>query len=243
LHARAICIYLAGKAEEHYISLEKLAGVTSVELDILSKMEVVVLEGLHFHLRLYNPNRAVTTLLQDIRQAITLKQLMLPHHLEQSSSLQQELFTALETATKQRLLELQYTDAEFLYTHSQIAWACIYLAAKDAVIMAPATQQDDNEHKQHNDHTSSSNTSTSSLVVSSARSSIQTWLRQQLIKLNNPQAEQLIHKFDEMEEKFFKPGKECKKKKKEEKKKTDKELILLIIIHFCLFFVLFVVAS
>jgi hypothetical protein len=65
---RVCCIYLASKAEEAFIKLGALCHYTRTREDAVKNLEVPLLEGIKFHLRVYHPYRPLRGLLQTIKQ-------------------------------------------------------------------------------------------------------------------------------------------------------------------------------
>ncbi|CAK4666083.1 hypothetical protein LEN26_015084 [Aphanomyces euteiches] len=116
----ATAIYVAGKVEEQYISVESLVklyeGVVK-ESDVITH-EMIVLEGVRFQLIMYHPFRSLTGFIDDLRAFYKSRGVDIP-----ITTLQ----TLHATATS-CINDLLLTDAPFLYTPAFLALAGLHLA-------------------------------------------------------------------------------------------------------------------
>ncbi|PRD32273.1 UNVERIFIED_CONTAM: Cyclin-H [Trichonephila clavipes] len=113
------CVYLASKVEEFNVSISQFVanvkGDREKATEIILNHELLLMQQLNFDLSVYNPYRPVEGFLIDIKTRYT--ELFDPEH--------------LRPAIEEFLDKIQFTDACFLYSPSQIALAAIaYGAAK-----------------------------------------------------------------------------------------------------------------
>jgi len=106
------CIHLACKSEEAFIKPVQLAEHTQIKLETLVKMEVPLLQGLKFHLRVYHPFRPLAGFLIKLR--------------ELDSEVEVGEFEKEATNFIHHSL---FTDACLLHSPSQIALAALSKAA------------------------------------------------------------------------------------------------------------------
>ncbi|KAG8175692.1 hypothetical protein JTE90_011578 [Oedothorax gibbosus] len=112
------CVYLASKVEEFNVSINQF--VTNVKgdrdkaMEIILNLELLLMQQLNFDLSIFNSYRPVEGFLIDIKTRYT--QLFDPEH--------------LRPAIEEFLEKIQFTDACFLYSPSQIALAAIAYGAK-----------------------------------------------------------------------------------------------------------------
>jgi len=120
------CIYLACKVEESYMSAEDLlvkAAVADENASIILQNELVVLQGLSFHLNVYHPYRPLYGLVADMQEKL---QAQFPQAKQQ---IQSELHTLWEKSRTQ-IHNCMLTDILFLYPPSQIALACMQISSR-----------------------------------------------------------------------------------------------------------------
>ncbi|GFY52563.1 cyclin-H [Trichonephila inaurata madagascariensis] len=107
------CVYLASKVEEFNVSISQFVANVKGDRDkateIILNHELLLMQQLNFDLSVYNPYRPVEGFLIDIKTRYT--ELFDPEH--------------LRPAIEEFLDKIQFTDACFLYSPSQIALAAI----------------------------------------------------------------------------------------------------------------------
>ncbi|GBM61175.1 Cyclin-H [Araneus ventricosus] len=107
------CVYLASKVEEFNVSIAQFVanvrGDREKATEIILNHELLLMQQLNFDLSVYNPYRPVEGFLIDIKTRYT--ELFDPEH--------------LRPAIEEFLDKIQFTDACFLYSPSQIALAAI----------------------------------------------------------------------------------------------------------------------
>jgi cyclin H len=124
------CTLLACKIEEHYVSPQRLAeklstspGQLDDKVKEIVKLEVPVLEGIEFNLKVFHPHRAIRGLVRQLQQ----------HYKTESNDQQTNDMEAHIAAIHQHALQycnfVYRTDATFLATHSQLALIAIVCAA------------------------------------------------------------------------------------------------------------------
>ncbi|GFQ80976.1 cyclin-H [Trichonephila clavata] len=107
------CVYLASKVEEFNVSISQFVanvkGDREKATEIILNHELLLMQQLNFDLAVYNPYRPVEGFLIDIKTRYT--ELFDPEH--------------LRPAIEEFLDKIQFTDACFLYSPSQIALAAV----------------------------------------------------------------------------------------------------------------------
>lgn len=121
---RITCIFLSCKAEDHYQDINyfvtKLEEFTQsvIKTDEILKLELIVLQGLQFHLLVYHPYRSLFAFVHDNDLISKLS--------EEVKSID-TLYNSGKLVIKQTL----YTDASFLYPPGLIALASLYHGANE----------------------------------------------------------------------------------------------------------------
>ncbi|RHY68121.1 hypothetical protein DYB30_003537 [Aphanomyces astaci] len=115
----ATCIYVAGKVEEQYISVETLVkSYEGVESDVIAH-EMIVLEGVRFQLIMYHPFRSLTGFIDDLRAHSKSTR-----HTDVPISTLQTLHATATAVINDLLL----TDAPLLYPPAVVALAGLQVA-------------------------------------------------------------------------------------------------------------------
>ncbi|KAH7622136.1 putative Cyclin-H1-1 [Nannochloris sp. 'desiccata'] len=110
-----VCLYLACKAEDCYISAAELGRLVGVPADLLLKLELVLLQGIEFDLQIHSMYRAVEGCLLDFTEWIDKKAVL---NKEASESLK----AAVNLAADRILL----SDAPLLFTPGQLGLSALY---------------------------------------------------------------------------------------------------------------------
>ncbi|KAF0695367.1 Aste57867_13801 [Aphanomyces stellatus] len=117
----ATAIYVAGKVEEQYISVEGLVklyeGVIK-ETDVIAH-EMIVLEGVRFQLIMYHPFRALTGFIDDLRA----------YYKSRGADISVAVLQTLHATATALIHDILLTDSPFLY-----APACLALAGLHGAI-------------------------------------------------------------------------------------------------------------
>ena len=115
------CIYLASKAEEANIQIRDLYKVSKVKPKSIVSLEVPLLEGIHFNLRVYHPYRPLRGLFKLYSQYVEEK------HPGASNT---HLIKELDEKTLGVVSKLNHTDCCFVHTPGQIALAVFFHVAE-----------------------------------------------------------------------------------------------------------------
>ncbi|OQS04713.1 cyclin-H, partial [Thraustotheca clavata] len=118
-------IYVAGKVEEQYISVDNISEQLQVDVTHVVAHEMVVLEGVRFQLIMYHPFRALTGFIDDIRV----------FYKSRSVDLNIPMLQSLHATTTTCINDLILTNAPLLYPP-----ACLALAGLDITIESNPTE-------------------------------------------------------------------------------------------------------
>ncbi|KAK9809925.1 hypothetical protein WJX72_001822 [[Myrmecia] bisecta] len=116
-------IYLAGKAEESYISAEEFCRVVKQDQQAVLRNELAVLQGLKFDLVVYNPYRPLEGFFQDLEEWRTDPEGGCPD--AQLQKAEAAHITKAKQAAKAAVDALMLTDAPLLFSPGQIALAAL----------------------------------------------------------------------------------------------------------------------
>jgi cyclin H len=113
------CVWLACKTEEFNYEAEKLINIPAlkgqpINVDSILNLEMILLEGISFHLRIYHPYRALKGFLDDIRIVCEI------------SNTNLKLLDTLKTNSYTWIELIYLTDAPFLFSHSQLAFGALW---------------------------------------------------------------------------------------------------------------------
>ncbi|ETW03075.1 hypothetical protein H310_05503 [Aphanomyces invadans] len=124
----ATSIYVAGKVEEQYISVETLVksyeGVIK-ESDVVAH-EMIVLEGVRFQLIMYHPFRSLTGFIDDLRAFAKSSR-------GNGTDVPLATLQTLHATATGVINELLLTDSPFLYAPSIVALAALQVATADSM--------------------------------------------------------------------------------------------------------------
>jgi len=107
-------VYLACKAEEFHIDAEELARQVKRDANQILNNELMVLEGVNFHLNVYHPYRPLYGFVSSLKD-------------KQSQALLEKLWSGAKDLVSHSMLS---GDVAFLYPPAQIALAALRVAAR-----------------------------------------------------------------------------------------------------------------
>jgi cyclin H len=130
LDFRVACLLLATKSEEMFVKVEDLEKHAGVSAQIILEFELIVLEGIQFHLKIHHPYRALRGFLDQIKKSPGMKDL---NDKKKIAFVNQEI----KKQSFEYVDHTMFLDLLFFYTPPQIALACLVrslreLNAKDA---------------------------------------------------------------------------------------------------------------
>lgn len=119
------CILLAGKVEESAVSTRELLKVNPrIQLEDILHAELSLMQGLHFHLKVYHPHSIATTLLVDLRRKAALGA---------EAALDADAVRAWIAALDKQLDLILLTDAPLCFNPLDVAVACLVATQPSAL--------------------------------------------------------------------------------------------------------------
>ncbi|KDO35545.1 hypothetical protein SPRG_00391 [Saprolegnia parasitica CBS 223.65] len=115
-------IYVAGKVEEQYISVDSISEQLQVDVNQVIAHEMIVLEGVRFQLIMYHPFRALTGFIDDIRA----------FYKSRGVDLKIPTLQSLHASATACINDLILTDAPLLYAPACLALAGLQLTVESA---------------------------------------------------------------------------------------------------------------
>ena len=139
--ALACCaIFLASKTEQCLFDIKNLSKLVKIDSKIIVKSEIILMNGIKFHLKVWNPFRAFRCLLRDFQ---TIFQKMY------KKKLNEFVLKQINIQTSYFIVDTYLTDASLLYTPSQIGLACMLLTLVNidlnSIIQTNNINSDNNE--------------------------------------------------------------------------------------------------
>ena len=112
-------IYLASKAEQSLLSsIAQLTSFTKTPSEQVIGNELILMDGISFHLKVWNPLRSLRSFLSDFK--IVWKS-------ENGNSLSPKIEKRLLSQAEALIQDSYISDAAFIYSPSQIALSCLLL--------------------------------------------------------------------------------------------------------------------
>ncbi|OQR82805.1 cyclin-H [Achlya hypogyna] len=115
-------IYVAGKVEEQYISVDSISEQLSVDVNQVIAHEMIVLEGVRFQLIMYHPFRALTGFIDDVRA----------YYKSRGVDLKIPTLQSLHASATATINDLILTDAPLLFAPACLALAGLQLTVEAA---------------------------------------------------------------------------------------------------------------
>eukprot|EP00462_Mataza_sp_D1_P012048 CAMPEP_0175168118 /NCGR_PEP_ID=MMETSP0087-20121206/28763_1 /TAXON_ID=136419 /ORGANISM="Unknown Unknown, Strain D1" /LENGTH=412 /DNA_ID=CAMNT_0016458169 /DNA_START=40 /DNA_END=1275 /DNA_ORIENTATION=- len=115
------CINLASKAEERSFEIEKLAKITETKVSDIVECEVLVLEGIKFHLRLYHPFIPLVGLAEEMK-------------CKNKDGWDESKYVLVKQNANKLIESSFFTDCVLCYPPSRIAMAALAQACKDSKV-------------------------------------------------------------------------------------------------------------
>jgi cyclin H len=118
-----VCLYLACKVEDCYISAAELGRLVGVPADLFLKLELVLLQGIEFDLQVHSLYRAVEGCLLDFTQWI---QNVAANDNDEASKIVKDDHDGIKAAANLEADRLLLSDAPLLFTPGQIGLTALH---------------------------------------------------------------------------------------------------------------------